>query len=157
YLVEGLGHCGTCHTPRNLAGADSSGETFQGGNLLAWFAPNITGDARRGIGGWSVEEIVEYLKTGRNARSAASGPMAEVVTLSTGRMDDAALPAIATYLRERGAPAGAAAPAPVAAGDARMRAGQAIYADNCAACHVGNGQGIDRLFPRLAGNAVVQQ
>ncbi|HEY4253893.1 MAG TPA: c-type cytochrome [Roseomonas sp.] len=157
YLVEGLGHCGTCHTPRNSFGADSGGRAFQGGNLLAWFAPDITGDPRIGIGGWSVQEIVEYLKTGRNARSAASGPMAEVVTASTSRMSEADLTAIATYLRERGAPGDAAAPAPVAATDPRMRAGQAIYADNCGACHVGTGEGVERLFPRLAGNAVVQQ
>lgn len=157
YLVEGLGHCGTCHTPRNAFGADRTSHNFQGGNLLSWFAPDITGDPRRGIGGWSVQEIVEYLKTGRNARSAASGPMAEVVTASTSRMSEADLTAIATYLRERGGPAAAAAPTPVAATDPRMRRGQAIYADTCMACHVGNGEGVDYIFPRLAGSAVVQQ
>ncbi|MDB5413867.1 MAG: alcohol dehydrogenase [Rubritepida sp.] len=161
YLVEGLGHCGTCHTPRNLLGADSTRQTFEGGNLLSWFAPNITGDTRRGIGGWSVQEIVEYLKTGRNARSAASGPMAEVVMDSTSRMNEADLTAIATYLKERGAPNGTAAPAPapapLAASDASMRAGMAIYTDTCMACHTGGGGGIDLIFPRLAGSALVQQ
>lgn len=157
YLVEGLGHCGTCHTPRNALGADSSGRAFQGGNLQSWFAPDITGDPRRGLGGWSVEEIVEYLKTGRNARSAASGPMAEVVAASTSRMAEADLTAIATYLRERAGPAASAAPAPLAAADPRMRAGEAIYVDTCMACHARNGEGVDRLFPRLAGSAVVQQ
>jgi len=157
YLVEGLGHCGACHTPKNAFGADSRGHAFQGGNLASWFAPDITGDPRRGIGGWSVGEIVEYLKTGRNARSAASGPMAEVVTASTSRMSDADLTAIATYLRERGAPTGTAAPTPLGATDPRMQAGQAIYADTCMACHARNGEGVEHLFPRLAGNAVVQQ
>jgi mono/diheme cytochrome c family protein len=157
YLVEGLGHCGACHTPKNRLGADRSSLAFEGGNLQSWFAPDITSHPRRGIGGWSVEEIVEYLKTGRNARSAASGPMAEVVTASTSRMSEPDLIAIATYLRERGTPANPVMPTPLAATDPRMRAGEAIYTDTCMACHVGSGEGVDRMFPRLAGNAVVQQ
>jgi mono/diheme cytochrome c family protein len=88
-----------------------------------------------------LEEIVEYLKTGRNARSAASGPMAEVVTASTSRMSEADLTAIATYLRERGAPARPGGTHAGGGDDPRMRTGQAIYADTCMACHTGMAKG----------------
>ncbi|MFC3124631.1 cytochrome c [Pseudoroseomonas globiformis] len=156
YLVEGPGHCGMCHTPRNIMGGDKSAEHLQGGDLQGWFAPNITADRRLGIGAWSVEEIVTYLKTGHTERSAASGPMAEVVQYSTSLMPETELKAIAVYLKERGA-AGPGTPQPVAASDARMQRGAAIYDDGCAACHVGNGSGVAGMFPRLADNQNIQQ
>jgi mono/diheme cytochrome c family protein len=156
YLVEGPAHCALCHTPRNLIGGDRDSQHLQGGALQGWFAPNITADKRLGIGDWSQEEIVAYLRTGHTDRTAASGPMAEVVAYSTSQMTEEDLKAIAVYLRERGA-AGASAPAPVPAEDARMRAGEAIYADSCSACHVGNGSGVSGMFPRLVNNQLVMQ
>src|SRR5579871_2180075 len=80
YLAEGLAHCGLCHTPKNELGADKSGQALQGYALQGWFAPNITNDARRGIGGWSADDIAEYLKTGHNRTSAATGLMAETIS-----------------------------------------------------------------------------
>ncbi|MXP62646.1 cytochrome c [Roseomonas sp. M0104] len=156
YLVEGPAHCGLCHTPRNFMGGDKDGEHLQGGALQGWFAPSITANKRLGIGAWSEAEIVDYLRSGHTERGAASGPMGEVVAYSTSRMTGEDLRAIATYLRERGA-AGAAAPQPVAAGDARMQAGAAIYEDSCAACHTRDGSGVAGMFPRLADNQLVQQ
>lgn len=155
YLVEGLGHCGACHTPKNALGADRTGAQLQGNEIQDWFAPALGGDLRTGLGGWSEDEVVEYLHTGRNAKSAATGPMAEVVAYSTANMAEADLRAMAIYLKDQPAAAGPA-PAPLATSDPRMVAGQAIYVDNCAACHVGNGVGVARLFPKLAGSAVVQ-
>ncbi|WP_035714377.1 c-type cytochrome [Azorhizobium doebereinerae] len=156
YLVEGLGHCGACHTPKNALGGDKGDKVLAGGVLDEWTAPNLGGDLRTGLGAWSTEDIVQYLKTGRNAKSAASGPMAEVVYYSTQHMTDADLKAMATYLKDRaGAPA-PVAPQPVAATDPVMQAGLAIYQDNCSACHVSSGEGIARLFPALKGSAVVQ-
>jgi mono/diheme cytochrome c family protein len=157
YLVEGPGHCGLCHTPRNIMGGDKGDKLLQGGELQGWFAPNITADRQLGIGDWPEAEIVDYLKTGHTARSAASGPMAEVVTYSTSQMTDADLKAIAVFLRERAPEAAAAPAAPLAAEDPRMKAGAAIYADTCSACHAGNGGGADGIFPRLANNQVVRQ
>ncbi len=156
YLVEGLGHCAECHTAKNLAGGDKTSQALQGGTLQGWFAPNITGDTRIGVGGWSVEDIVEYLKTGHNRVGVASGPMAEEIANSSSKMNDADLKAIAVYLRES-TPSTAPAPQPVAAGDAGMKAGEAIFADNCQACHTAKGVGVDRMFPALAGNPVVLQ
>lgn len=154
YLVEGLGHCGACHTAKNFAGADRASLALQGGALQDWFAPALTGDLRTGLGSWSVDEVVEYLQTGRNAREAATGPMAEVVTNSTSRMTASDLRAMAVYLKDL--PGRGGAPASVAAGSAAMQAGAGLYGDLCAACHTGAGGGIARLFPALRGSAVVQ-
>jgi mono/diheme cytochrome c family protein len=155
YLVEGLGHCGTCHTPKNITGGDREGQFLQGTVLQDWYAPNITSDTRRGIGGWSEDEIVRYLKTGANSYDIASGPMADAVENSTSHMTDGDLKAIATYLKSvAGQPDSPASP--LAATDRRMAAGAAIYADRCAACHISNGMGIPGLFPRLANAPLVQ-
>jgi mono/diheme cytochrome c family protein len=156
YLVEGLGHCGACHTPLNLLGANKAGQFLQGNKISDWTAPNITNDAQTGLGNWSVDEIVKYLRTGQNGTSFASGPMKEVVENSTSKMPDADLKAMAVYLKERGA-SGASAPAALPASDPQMRVGEAIYIDTCSACHVRSGAGIEHIFPRLAGSPVVKQ
>jgi mono/diheme cytochrome c family protein len=155
YLVEGLGHCGTCHTPKNITGGDRGNEALQGALLQDWYAPDLTQDPRIGIGDWSIEEIVRYLKTGANSYDIASGPMAEAVSNSTSKMTDADLLAIATYLKDR-APRSARAVASLAAADPRMVAGKAIYEDRCAACHSQSGAGVQTLFPRLASAPLVQ-
>jgi mono/diheme cytochrome c family protein len=156
YLVEGLGHCGACHTPLNFLGANKADQAFQGNEIQTWIAPNITNDARLGLGKWSVDEIVQYLKTGQTRTSIASGPMKEVIENSTSKMPDADLKAMATYLKERGA-AGSSAPQPLPSGEPQMRVGQAIFTDTCMACHTSSGDGVERMFPRLAGNAIVNQ
>lgn len=154
YLVEGLGHCGACHTPGNFAGAPKKDSLFQGGRLGDWFAPDLTSNRRTGLGAWGREEVVEYLKTGRNAHSAASAEMGEVVALSTSHLSDADLQAMATYLA-------GAAPSPEQRGDAPdaavLRQGEAIWRDSCAGCHAAQGQGQPRFFPPMVGNPNVQQ
>jgi mono/diheme cytochrome c family protein len=155
YLVEGPMHCGMCHTPKNIIGGDKSSEALQGYALLGWFAPNITNDGYRGLGGWSTADIVTYLKTGHTGKDAASGPMGEEVALSSSHMTDADLHAIAVYLKER-PDSGAGKPAAVAANDPAMKMGGAIYADECAACHAPKGEGVSGLMPGLAGSAAVQ-
>jgi mono/diheme cytochrome c family protein len=155
YLVEGLGHCGVCHTPKNTLGGDKMDYRLQGGKLQGWFAPNLTGDTRTGLGSWSVDEVAAYLKTGHNASSAATGPMAEAITGSTSHMADVDLKAIAVYLKDLG-PQNGTPPKPIPAGDPMMRVGQAIYRDNCAACHTAEGTGIPQLFSALKSNPAVQ-
>src|SRR5262249_17655313 len=78
YLVNGPGHCDTCHTPKSALGGNS-GAPLSGATLQGWFAPNITKDAHKGVGSWSVPDLVAYLKTGHNDYSMASGPMAEAI------------------------------------------------------------------------------
>ena len=99
YLVEGLGHCGTCHTPKTLTGGDVAGAALKGGVVDSWLAPDITGNAHTGIGSWTVDEITQYLKTGSNRYDVASGPMAEEVEKSSQHWADADLKAVATYLK----------------------------------------------------------
>ena len=154
YLVDGPGHCGACHTPMNLLGAERQDRAFQGGKLDDWVTVNITGAGRDGLASWSQVDLVEYLRTGRNARASASGSMQEVVYESTSRMSDADLAAIATYLRT--IPGSGAAPDAGAPDAAALRAGEAIYLDACAACHKSNGEGAPRLFPPLKGSASLQ-
>ena len=156
YIVEGAAHCGTCHTPKTVLGDDKNEQAFAGATLQGWFAPNITTDSHKGIGGWSKDDLVEYLKTGTNNWTLASGPMAEAVTHSTARMTDEDISAIATYLKDSGEGGFVPKPEPVAASDKAMRAGAAIYKDSCAACHRDTGAGEVHLFPRLAGSALVQ-
>jgi mono/diheme cytochrome c family protein len=156
YVVEGAAHCGTCHTPKTMLGGDVTDSPLAGATLQGWFAPNITNNSRKGIGGWSKDEIAQYLKTGANKWTLASGPMAEAVTHSTSRMTDEDIWAIATYLKDNGTGGSAPKPDPVAANDNVMRAGAAIYKDSCAACHRDAGTGEAHLFPRLAGSALVQ-
>jgi mono/diheme cytochrome c family protein len=117
YLVEGLGHCGACHTPLNAFGANKASQFLQGNRIDDWTAPNITNDQQSGLGKWSVDDIVQYLKNGQTRTTTASGPMRDVIENSTSKMAEADLKAIAVYLRERGS-AGTPAPAAVPASDA---------------------------------------
>jgi mono/diheme cytochrome c family protein len=156
YLVEAAEHCGLCHTPKNELGGDENSRVMQGSMLQNWYAPNLTGDRRVGIGAWTVDDIALYLKTGRNRFGIASGPMAEAVTHSTSHLTIADLRAIAVYLKDLPAGGGGSAQ-PVSPQEPAMQQGQAIYNNQCAACHTVQGQGIVGLFPRLAAAPLVQQ
>lgn len=156
YLVNGPGHCGACHTPKNLLGADKTYAAL-GGVALAegWFAPDISNDPRTGLGGWRDSEVITYLKTGHNSHAMASGPMAEVIENSTSQMADGDLAAIAVYLKSR--PGGADPRRALGPGDDRMKRGAIVYDDNCRGCHNPGGGGQSVIFPLLAGSAIVQQ
>ncbi|WP_218511760.1 cytochrome c [Variovorax sp. dw_308] len=155
YIVEGLGHCGACHTPKNMLGADKSGQDFHGGTLDNWVAPDLTGNTRTGLGQWSAEDIAAYLHAGRNARAGAGGSMADVVNYSGSLMNDADVHAVAVYLKGRPARPDEAQRTPPDAG--AMRRGAAIYSDVCASCHLENGVGQPRYFPPLGHDAMLQQ
>jgi mono/diheme cytochrome c family protein len=162
YLTEGLGHCGLCHTPKNFLGGDKTSESMQGYNLQGWFASNITNDPHRGLGPWSIDEIANYLKTGHNQTSAATGLMAETVTLSTSKISNQDLKAIATYLKDRPSDPNAQqavtqSSAPPTVDQVTLRGGAEVYDDECSGCHTANGKGVPGLFPSLAGAPVVQQ
>jgi len=124
YLVEGPGHCGSCHTPKSILGGDEGKQALQGYALQGWFAPDITSDVHRGLGRWSVEDVSQFLKSGHNRFAAAAGPMGEEVVHSSSNMTDADLAAIAQYLKD--VPGHSAGGQPLAAGDPRMKAGGAI-------------------------------
>jgi mono/diheme cytochrome c family protein len=154
YLVEGLAHCGACHTPKNIFGADKRGQPFGGGLVAGMFAPRLDGAERSGLKSWSVEDIAEYLQSGRNGRSHAGPLMSEVVVNSTSLMSDADVRAIATYLKEL--PAGAPEPAVTPPPPAQMTEGEKLYKGACIACHEADGSGAPRIYPPLPGNANLQ-
>jgi mono/diheme cytochrome c family protein len=154
YLVNGLGHCGGCHTPKNALGADKTQLELHGATLDKWVAPDLTGNDRTGLGAWSIDDVTEYLQTGRNAHAGAGGAMADVITYSTSLLSDADRHAMAVYLKSQ--PAG-----PSSAHDqpdlGTMHRGAAIYSDACASCHLEDGVGQPRYFPPLGHNAMLQQ
>ncbi|MBR0753634.1 cytochrome c [Bradyrhizobium jicamae] len=154
YLVEGLAHCGACHTPKNMFGADKAGQAFGGSAIQGVFAPRLDAAARSGLKSWSVDDIVEYLQSGRNARSHAGPLMSEVIVNSTSRMADADVRAIAVYLK--GLPAGAPEPEVTPPSPESMRDGQRIYRSACVACHEIDGSSAPRIYPPLPGNANLQ-
>jgi mono/diheme cytochrome c family protein len=155
YLVEGLGHCGACHTPKNVLGAEREKKArFAGSRVDGWFAPRLDGAARGGLKSWSVDDIAEYLQTGRNVHSHAGGPMAQVVRNSTSHLSDGDARAIAVYLKDIAAGPSEAAVAPPPS--AQMANGEKLYKGSCVACHELDGSGAPRIYPPLPGNANLQ-
>lgn len=157
YLVESLGHCGSCHTPRGLGmnekALDSSDAQFlAGGSLNDWQVP-----ALRGVAHWDKQEIVDYLGKGRNDKAAVGGEMTSVVANSTAYMTDADLQAIAAYLKFLGGNPSlpTSDPQTVSATEAKLTTaknltpGERLYLDNCGACHFVTGKGAPGVFPQL--------
>jgi mono/diheme cytochrome c family protein len=180
YLVEGLGHCGECHTPRNSLGGARTDLALTGGTYLdqvkdsveeqaivpetdvvrPWAAVNLT-SSPSGLRAWSVEDIQAYLKTGHNKHAGAFGPMAEVVGNSTRHLTDEDLRAIAVYLKalpEQAQNSGK----PISA--SQVVSGEIVYTSRCGDCHLPTGLGMapgpdadpTKVSPPLAGNAVIQ-
>ena len=154
YLVEGPGHCAACHTPKTILGGPQKGHDFQGGAFGTWFAPDLTPNGRTGLGGWTRDETVAFLKTGRNPHASASGEMGLVVQDSTSMLADDDLRAIAAYLADRVASPSISMTPP---DTAQMKAGEAIFVDECSACHLMHAQGQTLAFPPLARSANAQQ
>jgi mono/diheme cytochrome c family protein len=154
YLVEGLGHCGACHTPKNFLGAEKHNARFSGSQVDGWFAPRLDGAERGGLKSWSADDIAEYLLSGRNGHSHADGPMAEVVLNSTSHMSEADVRAMAVYLKE--VSAGPPEPAVATPSPIQMANGEKLYKGSCVACHELDGSGAPRIYPPLPGNANLQ-
>ena len=166
YLVQGLGHCGACHTPRGWAwqekALDESSPTFVSGAALdAWSAPNLHADLRTGLGQWSQADIAEFLKSGHNRDGSAFGSMTDVVNNSTPYLSDDDINAMAAYLKSLPATASQAAYAYDNATTEALRGGHlqqpgaAVYAGHCVSCHGSDGKGFSPYLPRLAGNPTV--
>ncbi|HEX2828555.1 MAG TPA: cytochrome c [Burkholderiales bacterium] len=151
YLVQGLAHCGACHTPRNLLGAEKRKMPLAGGEAEGWHAPAIDAQSRAPVP-WTEESLYRYLRSGADARhETAAGPMTPVVH-NLGSVPESEVRAIAVYIasvmgapdleRQRRAQAAMAraaeaegAPEPHAPGDGALRTGAALYAGSCAQCH----------------------
>ena len=169
YLVQGLGHCGACHTPRastmqELAQDESSPAYLSGGPVIdGWLAVNLRSNPAGGLGRWSEQDIVDTLSKARNDHSAVVGtPMAEVVSHSTQHMTKEDLTAMAAYLKSLSAgPAEKAAYKESNVTALALKSGREdgrgaqLYLDNCAACHRTDAKSNGKVFPALAGNPSV--
>ena len=166
YLVEGLGHCGACHSPRGWAwqekALDAGDSRFlAGANLDDWYASSLRRDVATGLGNWSPAEIVGFLKTGHNAHGSAYGSMRDVINNSTPYLTDDDLAAIAAYLASLPATRQETAPAYDGATATSLLSGHAdapgagVYAGNCQSCHRATGAAAPPYVPPLAGSATV--
>ena len=165
YLVEALGHCGDCHTPRNLLFGLNNKRKFAGAVIQGWKAYNITPDLDWGIGSWSDEQLENYLSTGHaENRGSAGGPMSEVVDNSLRYMTEPDIKAIATYLKSV-PPNGdstdeAAAPTPVVAREVSEQPappdqsgpGLRVFEGACIGCHQFDGKGAVSNYASLIGS-----
>jgi mono/diheme cytochrome c family protein len=169
YLVQGPGHCGSCHTPRAVTLQeksldDTSSIYLSGGPQIdGWVAVNLRGNPGEGLGSWSKEDIVATLRSARNPTQAVVGaPMSDVVVHSTQYLNDTDVNAIAAYLKTLAPAPGAASKfaanpstaAALAKGQEANR-GAELYDDNCAACHRTDGEGSPKVLPKIAGNPTV--
>lgn len=161
YLVQGLGHCGMCHTPINALGGSSESEAFKGGliPMQNWYAPSLTSNREAGLGDWSIEDISDLLRTGISDRGVVYGPMAEVVYNSLQHLTDDDTRAMAIYLKgiAQGSPPAAPTSAmPTEEGSLLMSLGRTVYDARCASCHGARGEGRPPHYPPLAGNQSIQ-
>jgi mono/diheme cytochrome c family protein len=167
YLIEGLEHCGACHTPRGWAfqeeALDSTNAAYlQGAELDAWYAPSLRGELRTGLGGWSQAELADFLKTGHNTKGVAFGSMLDVVNNSTPYLSDDDVNAMAAYLKSLQADTQQAAFTYADATTAALQGGTTeapgaqIFRGYCSSCHGLDGKGQAPYMPPLAGNPVVQ-
>ena len=160
YLVEGLGHCGMCHTPINALGGSSQAQAFQGGLIpeQGWYAPSLTSNKEGGLGDWSIKDITDLLHAGTSMRGAVYGPMAEVVYDSLQYLTRQDVEAMAVYLKSlpgRAAPE-AASPVPPAESSLLTSLGKEVYDAHCATCHQTDGKGMPPAYPPLAGNQSIE-
>jgi mono/diheme cytochrome c family protein len=155
YLVEALGHCTDCHSPRNVMGAVKGKAQFTGAEIDGFYAPDITSGAL--TKSWTKDGLIQFFKTGSaEQKTSVFGPMADVVHGGLADLTDPDLAAMATYLLDSSPPPAAPAPqklSPLPA-DAYQRAAK-LYVDNCAGCHQDHGTGLPGSIPPLAGNPAV--
>ncbi|MCO4856443.1 c-type cytochrome [Herbaspirillum sp. WGmk3] len=164
YIVQGPGHCGACHTPRGIgmqektmSESGSNGPLFLSGETVEnWRALDLRGR-------WQPADVAGLLRTGSNRFGTVAGNMVDVVQHSTQYMSDEDLLAIGTYLASLPSPARQRPPqataAPVVAAipaDLYLSRGGLGYVQFCATCHRSDGNGVQRLFPPLAGNPTLQ-
>jgi mono/diheme cytochrome c family protein len=162
YLVESLGHCGTCHTPRNSLGGEDTSKAMTGGSYMdvvkgddvrRWSSVNLT-QAATGLAAWTVDDIALYMKTGHNNWAGTFGPMNEVITNSTSKLTDADIRAIAVYLKSL-PPIDTTATQTLS--DEEQATGEQIYTIHCGTCHLPDGKGGDKTVgPPVALSTVVQ-
>ncbi len=153
YLVNALGHCAACHTPRGSLGNYNNDKSFAGTYIegLDWDAPPL---ANGNLSEQQQEQMLILLKNGINERDVFSGPMAEVVLHSLQYLTPEDLASMVNYL----------ASLPVVKKAEKKKSdldkeslllGKEVYEEHCADCHGENGEGEPYRYPALAGNSAV--
>ena len=166
YLVEGLGHCGDCHTPRTALQSLDNRHKFAGGMAEGWRAYNLSSDKDSGIGSWTEADMIQYLTTGHSLnRGTAFGPMAEAVHLSFQNLTQSDIHAIVTYVRsvppvsnpDLPAPKLQPAPKDPAQGVAANLDphGKALFEGVCSGCHGWTGETQSVPHATLTGTRAV--
>jgi mono/diheme cytochrome c family protein len=169
YFVDGLGHCGECHTPRNVfmqvkATNRAGGAAYLSGAVIeSYFAPSLQAEGPGSLADWNEEELADFLRTGANTHGIAFGSMSDVIIHSTQYLSEADALSAAHYLKSLGSQGPEVqayiydpnSDKALKSGDASTE-GALIYLNNCAACHRPDGRGYERVFPALAGNPVVE-
>ena len=164
YLVQGLGHCAACHSPRNALGASGAVNDLSGGLMpvVNWYAPDLTRDTESGMASTPLAEIVRLLRTGASNTAQTSGPMGEVVQHSLQHLNETDLQAMAVYLQSR-AQSSAQPTAKTQAARISLQVatqGAKVYENQCLQCHGEQGEGVktasgEVAYPALAGNRAV--
>jgi len=165
-LLTEQGGCAACHSP-------PGGPPFSGHLTAGWMAFNITSDPVAGIGDWTAQQLVQYLRSGHvNGKAQAAGPMADIISNITGKYSEKDLAALAAYLHsippanpgnETKSRSSWGSPAEdidrirglqFEGGD--LASGARLYAGNCASCHGAGGQGAPGgHYPSLINNSAV--
>ncbi|WP_105103406.1 cytochrome c [Microbulbifer pacificus] len=155
YLVNALGHCGECHTPRNFAFAMKSDEKFAGNILEGWDAVDIRPASLRRQG-WNSEQLRLLFTTGASERGTAVGEMFSVVKHSLSHLSESDVNAIITYLLDDSENTSETIGNPQVAAE-QFKQGRADFVAYCAACHGREGRGITLSFaPPMDRNAAVR-
>lgn len=155
YLVNTLGHCGECHTPRGKLGQLDLDRPLAGAALERIAAPDITPQALAARG-WTPADLQVFLRTGLAKQGSAYGGMYPVVHFSTQYLTPDDLRAMSVFLMGDAPPAAQPVkPGPVDGGT--LRAGRDIYLNVCAGCHRLNGQGKPHTVVGMDGNSTVRQ
>jgi len=165
YLAEGISHCGACHTPRNVLGAEKPGQSFAGAMIDNWVAPALTKDNPSPVP-WSEDELFAYLRHGVSHYHGTSfASMGPVVHDGLQKLSDDDVRAIAVYFAGVAEAAGRAAQAEPAVQRAlatdqlnvglHYEADNRLYAAACASCHYNGANGPNPLRPDLAFNSAV--
>jgi len=161
YLAEAMGHCGECHTPRNLAYALDNRRKFAGALTAGWRAYNISADKASGLGDWTDEDLATYLSTGHaDGHGGSAGPMGEATDNSLTFLTPGDIHALVVYLRsipsrQTDLPRRVDVPAPASYREGATAGldprGGIIFAGACASCHDWTGVSPTSKFATLTG------
>jgi len=152
YLVDTLGHCGQCHTPRNSLGAIQRDQHLQGAVIAGYEAPNLQADSMAARG-WDAASLETFMREGMSRQGSMYSEMYPVFHHSTRYLDDDDLSAMSRYLLGENPPK----PQPVQAkNEAEAGPGRQLYLNSCAGCHGANGEGAAHVASAMTGNTTLR-